>query len=33
METAKLKMVRLALGVTLKDRVENKYIWETAKIR
>ena len=33
MEAAELKMVRWALGVTLKDRVRNKYIWGTAKIR
>ena len=26
-------MVRWALGVALKDRVRNKYIWGTAKIR
>ena len=25
--------MRWALGVTLKDRVRNKYIWGTAKIR
>ena len=33
MEVAELKMVRWALGVTLKDRVRNKYILGTAKIR
>ena len=33
MEAAELKIVRWALGVTLKDRVRNKYIWGTAKIR
>ena len=33
MEPAELKMVRWALGVTLKDRVRNKYISGTAKIR
>ena len=33
MEAAKLKMVRWALGVTLKDKVRNEYIWRTAKIR
>ena len=33
MEAAELKMVRWALGVTLKDRVRNDYIWGTAKIR
>ena len=33
MEAAELKMVRWALGVTLKDKVRNKYIWGTAKIR
>ena len=33
MEAAELKVVRRALGVTLKDRVRNKYIWGTAKIR
>ena len=33
MEAAELKMVRWALGVTLKDRVRNEYIWGTAKIR
>ena len=33
MEAAELKMVRWALGVTLKDKVKNKYIWGTAKIR
>ena len=27
MEAAELKMVRWALGVTLKDRVRNEYIW------
>jgi len=32
MEAAELKMVRWALGVTLKDKVKNKYIWGTAKI-
>ena len=33
MEVAELKMVRWALGVTLKDKVRNEYIWGTAKIR
>ena len=33
MEAAELKIVRCSLGVTLKDRVRNKYIWGTAKIR
>ena len=33
MEVAELKMVRWALGDTLKDNVRNKYIWGTAKIR
>ena len=33
MKVAELKMVRWALGVTLKDRVRNKYILGTAKIR
>ena len=33
MEAAELKMVRWALGVTLKDKVRNEYIWGTAKIR
>ena len=33
MEATELKVVRWALGVTLKDRVRNEYIWETAKIR
>ena len=33
MEAAELKMVRWALGVTFKDKVRNKYIWGTAKIR
>ena len=33
MEAAELRRVRLALGVALKDRVRNKYIWGTAKIR
>ena len=32
-EVAELKMVRWALGVTLKDKVRNEYIWGTAKIR
>ena len=33
MEAAEPKMVRWALGVTLKDKVRNKYIWGTVKIR
>ena len=33
MEAAELKMVRWTLGVTLKDRVRNEYIWGMAKIR
>ena len=33
MEAAELRMVRWALGVTLKDKVRNEYIWGTAKIR
>ena len=33
MEATELKKVRWALGVTLKDKVKNKYIWGTAKIR
>ena len=33
MEAAELKMVRWALGVTLKDKVRNEYIWGTAKTR
>ena len=33
MEAAELKMVRWALGVTLKNKVRNEYIWGTAKIR
>ena len=33
MEVAELNMVRWALGVTLKDKVMNEYIWGTAKIR
>ena len=33
MEAAELKMARWALGVTLKDKVRNEYIWGTAKIR
>ena len=28
-----MKMVRWALGVTLKDRLRKKYIWGTAKKR
>ena len=27
MEVAELKIVRWALGVTLKDKVRNEYIW------
>ena len=33
MKVAKLKMVRWALRVALKDRVRSKYTWGTAKIR
>ena len=33
MEVAELLMARWMLGVTLKDRVRNEYIWETEKIR
>ena len=33
LEVAELKMVRWALGVTLKDKVRNKYIWGMVKIR
>ena len=33
MKVAELKMVRWALGVTLKDKVRNEYIWGMAKIR
>ena len=33
MEATELKIVRWALGVTLKDRVRNNYIWGTVKIR
>ena len=33
MEAAELKMVRWALGVTLKDKVRKEYIWGTAKIK
>ena len=33
MEAAELKMVRWALGVTLKDKVRNEYIWGIAKIQ
>ena len=33
MEVAELKMVRWALGVTLKNKVRNEYIWGMAKIR
>ena len=33
MEVAELKMVRWAMGVTLKDKVRNEYIWGTVKIR
>ena len=33
MEVAELKMVRWALGVTLKDKVRNEYIWGMVKIR
>ena len=33
METAKLKMMRWALGVTLKERIKNRYIWGTAGVR
>ena len=33
METAELKMMRCALGETLKDRMKNRYIWGTAGVR
>ena len=32
MEIAELKMVRLALGVTRKDKITNKYVRGTAKL-
>ena len=32
MEIAELKMVRLALGVTRKDKIRNEYVRGTAKI-
>ena len=32
MEVADLKMVRLALGVTRKDKIRNEYLRGTAKI-
>ena len=32
MEVAELKMVRLALGMTRKDKIRNKYVRGTAKI-
>ena len=32
MEVAELKMVRLALGVTRKDKIRNEYVRGTAKI-
>ena len=31
MEAAELKMVRWALGVTLKDKVRNEYVWGTVE--
>ena len=32
MEVAELKMVRLSLGVTRKDKIRNEYVRGTAKI-